>query len=242
MSEIQLPLWKDVGLHFEDLEGGGMARSEAVRKTAEKVEQIYQAASINCLPLGSSERKVKTLLTLKRNHEMVSKVDSRTGNVKDQGKWRRKKGNNKSKQKLADVAETIFEVKRGDVPEMERLFYEDQCGTRKMVIGRLDVKETNNRVSLIKKQLAVQQRKEKFEEARKKLREKEEKEKQLLFKKVTWDEVSGEEKADLMQGVEESGDKGEEEGEVRLGKRGQSWSTAGGKRRRFSAEDQQFLG
>ena len=91
MSEIQLPLWKDVGLHFEDLEGGGMARSEAVRKTAEKVEQIYQAASINCLPLGSSERKVKTLLTLKRNHEMVSKVDSRTGNVKDQGKWCRKK-------------------------------------------------------------------------------------------------------------------------------------------------------
>ena len=125
---------------------------------------------------------------------------------------------------------------------MERLFYEDQCGTRKMVIGRLDVKETNNRVPLIKKQLAVQQRKEKFEEARKKLRENEEKEKQLLFKKVTWDEVSGEEKADLMQGVEESGDKGEEEGEVRLGKRGQSWSTAGGKRRRFSAEDQQFLG
>ena len=70
-----------------------------------------------------------------------------------------------------------------------------------------------------------------------KFREKEEERKKLLFKKVTWDEVGAEETA-----VEESGDKGEEEGEVRLGTRGQIWLTASGKRRRFSVEDLQFLG
>ena len=28
MSELQLPLWKDVGLHLENLEEGGMTRPE----------------------------------------------------------------------------------------------------------------------------------------------------------------------------------------------------------------------
>ena len=267
MCEIQLPLWKDVGLHLEDLERKSLARPEAVKKTAEAVKRIYLAATIDCLPQGSIERKVKTLLTLKRSHEKVSEVDGRTGTVKDQGKWRRRKGNNKSKQKLADVAETIFEVKKGDVPEMERLFYEDQCGPRRMVIGKLDVKETKSRVSLIKKQAATQKRNEKIEEIRQKLKKREEKEKDLLFKKMTWDEVGGKDSAAaeasvdcdyLMQGLDESeglggswdfnqSDYKDNENEVRMGKEDQQgrrkiWSTSGTKRKRFSAEDKQFLG
>ena len=238
MSELQLPLWKDVGLHLENLEEGGMARPEALKKTAEKVGQIYQGASINCLPINSILRKVKTLLSLKRNHEIASVVDKRTGKVRDQGKRRRrKKGNNKCTQKLSDVAGTIFEVKLGEVPEIEMEFYQDQCGPRKMVIGKLDTEETGRRTSLLKKELAAQQSREKKEAAMRKFREKEEERKKLLFKKVTWDEVGAEETA-----VEESGDKGEEEGEVRLGTRGQIWLTASGKRRRFSVEDLQFLG
>ena len=238
MSELQLPLWKDVGLHLENLEEGGMTRPEALKKTAEKVGQIYQGASINCLPINSILRKVKTLLSLKRNHEIASVVDKRTGKVRDQGKRRRrKKGNNKCTQKLSDVAGTIFEVKLGEVPEIEMEFYQDQCGPRKMVIGKLDTEETGRRTSLLKKELAAQQSREKKEAAMRKFREKEEERKKLLFKKVTWDEVGAEETA-----VEESGDKGEEEGEVRLGTRGQIWLTASGKRRRFSVEDLQFLG
>ena len=58
---------------------------------------------------------------------------------------------------------------------MERLFYEDQCGPRRMVIGKLDVKETKSRVSLIKKQAATQKRNEKIEEMRQKLKKREEK-------------------------------------------------------------------
>ena len=163
----QLHLWKDVGLHLEDLEKGGMKRSEAVMKTAERVLSIYQAATLPCLPIKSIERKIKTLLSLIRNHEVAAAVDQRTRKIKDQGEWRRKKRNNRTKMKLCDAVEIfeIFEVKTGEVPELERGFYQDQCRSRKMVIGGLDVKETKSRSSPINKELAALQRKEKIEEA-----------------------------------------------------------------------------
>ena len=240
MPSSQLPLWKDVGLHLEDLEKEGMKRCEAVKKTAEKVLSIYQAATIPCLPIRSIERKIKTLLSLKRNHELAAVVDQRTGKVKDQGKRRHKKRNNRVKVKLCDVVETLLEVKTGEVPELEREFYQDQCGSRKMVIGGLDVKETKRRSSLIKKELVALKRKEKKEEGRKKLRELEERDKQLLFKKMSWDSVSVEEV------TEEVGDqRGEnlgDEDDVRMGTRGETWCTTGSKRRRISAEQKLFVG
>ena len=241
MPELQLPLWKDVGLHLENLEEGGMKRPEALKRTGGKVDQIYQTSTIPCLPIRSIERKIKTLISLKRNHEVAADVDKRTGKVKDQGKWRKKNRNNRTKMKLSDLVETIFEVKKGEVPEIERQFYQDQCGPRKMVIGKLDIKETQSRTSLIKKELAEQQRREKKEAAINKFREKEEKREQLLFKKVTWDQVSCEEVPDLLQSVDEPG---EENGgvEVRIGKRSETWCTPGGKRKRFTAEESQFLG
>ena len=240
MPELQLPLWKDVGLHLENLEEGGMKRLEALKKTAGKVEQIYQTSTIPCLPIRSIERKINTLLSLKRNHEVAAGVDKRTGKVKDQGKWRKKKRNNRTKMKLSDVLETIFEVKKGEVPEIESEFYQDQCGPRKMVIGKLDIRETQSRTSLIQKELAAQQRREKKEAAIKKFREKEEKREQLLFKKVSWGEVSCEKVPDLLKAVDESGE--ECDGvEVRIGKRSQTWCTPGSKRKRFTAEDSQFL-
>ena len=239
MSELQLPLWKDVGLHLEDLEEGGTARPQAVKKTAKKVEEIYEVATINCLPIGSIQRKIKILLSLKRNHEIASKVDTRTGKVKDLGKWRRKRGNHKAKMKLSEVADSIFEVKKGEVSDLEKEFYLDQCGPRKMVIGKLDVKETNHRISLMTKQLAVQQNRDKREAAMKKSKEKQGEMEKLLFRQVSWNEkASGEVPGDEAGAEEELVD----DGEVRLGTRGQTWCTTGSKRKRMTAEESQFLG
>ena len=43
--------------------------------------------------------------------------------------------------KLQDVLEEIFEVKT-EVPELEMIFYQDQCTNRKMYIGDMDKEET----------------------------------------------------------------------------------------------------
>ena len=241
MKENQLPLVEDVGLHMEKLELEGVNRSEAIRQTAEKIESIYQQASIPCLNHRSIERKVKRLLDLKRGKEMVDRVDKRSGKLKDQGKFRRKKGNNKLKQKLDDVLGEIFDVKT-DVPEIERDFYEDQCSDRRMIIGSLDLKETKKREVSILKAAAAQKNKREHEEATEKRRRKEKEHHEMIFKKVKWSEVEGDLTEEVMQEEESEEVEESRDGEVRLGNRSEMWSTSGGKRRRMSGEDESFLG
>ena len=66
MSETQLPLTRDVGLHVAELELGGLGRGEAIAETARKIEHIYKTgASINTIALTSIQRKIKTLLQQK---------------------------------------------------------------------------------------------------------------------------------------------------------------------------------
>ena len=112
MSETQLPLHRDVGLHVAELELNGMGRTEAIVETAKKIEHIYKAgASINTIALTSIKRKIKTLLQLKRAHKKSQSVDERTGKS-NQGKFRKKRGNSKrSKERLFDKLDELLLVR-----------------------------------------------------------------------------------------------------------------------------------
>ena len=85
--------------------------SEAIKKTGEKVEKIYKAASIKTKNFVKLTQKIETLLVMKREKQKVESVDSRSGNVRYQGKHRKKSKNGKYKKKLGDVLDTLFDVK-----------------------------------------------------------------------------------------------------------------------------------
>ena len=126
-------------IRFEQFEG--LTRDEAVKTTAKKVEKLYKKSSIPTIANTSIERKIRRLMLTKREIELAELIDKRTGKNRDQGGTRQKKKNNKVKVKLHDVVGDIFEVKTG-VPDLEKTFYEDQCGARKMYIGDVDEEET----------------------------------------------------------------------------------------------------
>jgi hypothetical protein len=212
MRENQLPLIKDVGLHEEKLELTGMSRPEAVQKTAEKVETIYQTASIPCLPNRSIQRKVKKLLVLKREREQETVKHKKSGKVKCQGKFARKKRNNKFKQKLGDVLEKIFDVKT-EIPDLEKKFDEDQCNERKMIIGSLDIKETKRREAKIMKATVVEMNKRKLKKSAEKRKRREDEEKEIRFKKVEGGAGEVEKMEDEVNRAKEPNDE-----EVRFGK------------------------
>ena len=119
----------------------GISRDEAIERTMQKVIKLYQKTSIPTIAHSSIKRKIKRLLQLKRKKEQASLIDKRSGKVKDQGKHSKKKKNNKFKEKLQDNIDKIFEVS-SEIPDLERNFYLDQCDTRKMFIGTVDVVET----------------------------------------------------------------------------------------------------
>ena len=142
LPKKQLPLYKDVGLQLLQLEKlQSLSRSEAVAKTAEEIKRIFNTASIPTISLKSIRTKIMKLLIMKRAHEQAEVLDKRTGKLRDQGKFRKKKGNNKIPMKLSDVINKLFDVSSG-VPELEKEFYVDQCTDRKMYIGDVDKVET----------------------------------------------------------------------------------------------------
>ena len=209
MRTDQLPTYKDVGLqvnfaafslntiqfifthiyvqvqHFQE---NGLQSCEAIKKTVEKISDIYEAASIKTIDQKTITAKVRSLLEMKRAEEKLVGVIGVTGKPRSQGKQKRRGENGKVKQKLGDVINKLFEVQK-EVPELEREFYLDQQTTRKLFIGGIDEEET---------ELLVQESMEKEKEemnqalrdkAKKKREEKAKKDKKRLFEKVKWDDV-----------------------------------------------------
>ena len=57
------------------------------------------------------------------------------------GKHRKKSGNGKKKMKYVEVKDELMKVGAKDILEMEKEFYTDQLGGRKMEIGPIDLVE-----------------------------------------------------------------------------------------------------
>lgn len=230
MSETQLPLTRDVGLHVAELELGGLGRREAIEETAQKIEHIYNYASINTIALTSIQRKIKTLLQLKRARKKGQSVDVRTGKA-NQGKFRKKKGNShRSKEKLEDKLDDLFLVKSADpVPQLEEEFYLDQCNQRQMHIGGVDKWESKTRKRNVVNALKKQKRSCEQEALLELRRRKSETEKQKLFSKQSWNRTD--------ETDEEESDLGRGEAEVRVYGKGEVLETAAvEKRRRLSQQ------
>ena len=240
MSETQLPLARDVGLHVAELELGGMRQAEAVVETSKKIQSIYkEGASINTIALTSIQRKIKTLLQQKRAQRKGQCVDLRTGKKFDQGKQRKKKGNSRrSKVKLEDRLNDIFLVKSAEpVPEIEQEFYQDQCNQRRMHIGSVDFKESRARKQNVVKALKKQKKRQEQEELLDTRKRKAEAEQEQLFSKVGWNQV-----AEIDDGEPLDSEEGGQ-AEVRVYKAGRVLETeAVGKRRRLSQESQALVG
>ena len=143
LPEAQLPTNKDVGLQVQELEEyEGLSRDKSIARTVQKVEKLYRKASIPTIAKTSIVRKVKKLMEMKRAKENAELIDKRSGKKRDQGTHRKKKKNHKVKDKIEDIKDKIFDVK-SEVPELEKVFYKDQCEGRKMYIGEVDKEETD---------------------------------------------------------------------------------------------------
>ena len=67
--------------------------------------------------------------------------DKRFDRERVMGKHREKSGNGSKRMKYVEVKDKLLMVAAKDVPEIEKEFYEDQLGERKMEIGGVDKKE-----------------------------------------------------------------------------------------------------
>ena len=240
MSETQLPLTRDVGLHVAELELGGLGRGEAIAETARKIEHIYKTgASINTIALTSIQRKIKTLLQQKRALKKGQSVDVRTGKS-NQGKFRKKKGNSKrAKERLEDKLDDIFLVKSSDpVPQLEEDFYQDQCNQRQMHIGGVDRWESKARKQNVVNALKKQKRSQGQEALLELRKRKSETEKQKLFSKQSWNQTDETDEEEIQES-----EVGRGQAEVRVYGLGKVLETATvEKRRRLSQESKTLAG
>ena len=124
---------------------------------------------------------------MKRQKEIAETVDKRSGEVRGQGKHKKKKGNNMFKELFDDAIGKIFEVK-AEVPDLGKEFYEDQCNKRKMYIGMVDKEETDKRLAVMRKQQRKEELKEIAVKKSLKLKEKECKEADR-YKRIEWGKV-----------------------------------------------------
>ena len=175
LPRSQLPLVRDVDLALEDaVERLLVSKEEAVKTVSCDIEDIYRNASIPTIHPQKVRQKVVSVLELRRNAVKNLAVDQRTGKVRDQGVGAKK---NRRKPKMSEVAGNLFEVK-SDVPELEQKFYNDQKGERKLYIGSLDKKVTENNIKVLSEE---QKKKEKKALREKELNAREEKEKMRVM-------------------------------------------------------------
>lgn len=198
--------------------------------------KIYKQASIPTVAYTSIERKVRRLMSMKREKEVAEQEDKRTGKTRDQGGKRKKKKNNKVKVKLQDVVEEIFEVK-SEVPDLEKTFYEDQCGDRKVYIGNVDEEET---MRLVKEASKKKKKEELAMKEKKKLQRMKEKEEDdmKVYKRVEWSEKD--EGDDEDEEGYENNDKSFKIGDDRSRTKVYHTNTEG-KRKRWSQDEEEEL-
>ena len=110
-------------------------------------------------------------------------VNTATSKPRFQGKQKRKKKNGKSKQKLSDVVDELFEVQR-EVPDLEREFYIDQQTTRKLFVGGVDEEATEKMIEESEQKEQAEKDKAKRDAAKKKRESKEQEQKKGGLRKL----------------------------------------------------------
>ena len=172
MVENKLPLYRDAGLEVEYRKKvEGTTETEAVKLVTERIEFIQQKASIPTKPRPKIKLEVEKVVRLRKERMKVVTIDKRTGKLRDQGKWRQKKKNNKkTKMKLSDIENKLINVALF-VPEIEKAFFEDQNGERKFVIGEVDKEKTKKNLARLKERQDEEKRKVKSMKDMEKARE-----------------------------------------------------------------------
>ena len=153
---------------------------EAKRKVAEDLVNMYKKASfptINPLKIAQKVEWVQELVK-ERRKDMVN--DKRFDRERVMGKHRKKSGNGSKRMKYVEVKDKLLMVAAKDVPEIEKEFYEDQLGERRMEIGGVDKKEERRKSEVEEKD----KRREARQEMMQKQSEKENR-RQEASKKVT---------------------------------------------------------
>ena len=162
LPENSLPTFKDVGLAVEFHKYSNMSESCAISQVVKDIESVYDHASIPIHDLKYIRNKVKNINVLrkKRLKEMV--INKKKEKPIVIGKFKKKHKNGKDKVKLQEVLNKLFLVANEDnIPNIEKEFYEDQKGERKMIIGGTDHKESNKRMRKILRQQKEYERFEK---------------------------------------------------------------------------------
>ena len=134
---------------------------EAKKKVAEDIMTVYMNASIPTINPLKVVQKVGWVqeLVKERRKDMVN--DKRFDRERVMGKHRKKSGNGKKKMKYVEVKDELMKVAAKDIPEMEKEFYTDQLGERKMEIGSIDLVEERKKKKLEIRQKAVEKQIEK---------------------------------------------------------------------------------
>ena len=83
-------------------------------------------------------------------------TDKRFDREKLMGKHRKKSGNRSEKMKYVEVKDKLVKVAAKDIKEMEREFYENQMGERRMERGPIDLVEERKKNKLKIRQKAVE--------------------------------------------------------------------------------------
>ena len=111
------------------------------KKVAEDILNMYKKASIPTINPLKIAQKVEWVqeLVKERRKDMVN--DKRFNRERVMGKHRKKSGNGSKRMKYVEVKDKLLMVAAKDIPDMEKEFYEDQLGERRMEIGGVDKKE-----------------------------------------------------------------------------------------------------
>ena len=155
----KLPRVGEVALAMEHYKLVDKDSSE--EKVAEDIMTVYMNASIPTINPLKVVQKVGWVqeLVKERRKDMVN--DKRFDRERVMGKHRKKSGNGKKKMKYVEVKDELMKVAAKDIPEMEKEFYTDQLGERKMEIGSIDLVEERKKKKLEVRQKAVEKQIEK---------------------------------------------------------------------------------
>ena len=116
--------------------------NEAEGMVVEDILHVYNLASVPTIHPKKVRQKVEWVSKLVKGQRLHLTQDKRFGRQVVLGKHRKKSGNGKVKMNYSDVKDVLFQVAKEElVPDLEKEFYADQKGERKMYIGNIDTIE-----------------------------------------------------------------------------------------------------
>ena len=161
---------------------------EAKKKVAEDILNMYKMASIPTINPLKIAQKVEWVqeLVKERRKDMVN--DKRFNRERVMGKHRKKSGNGSKRMKYVEVKDKLLMVAAKDIPDMEKEFYEDQLGERRMEIGGVDKKEERRKKEFEEKDKKREVRQEMIQKQSEKEKKRQEASKMVMMESDEEDE------------------------------------------------------